>query len=255
VLKGLKDAGVPVDYITGCSVGAGLAAAVAYGLDIDQLIRMIMEFARHVVKYTIPRYSLLSSSGLRGFYRHMVGETLIEDLELPLAVVAADLLQAKEIILDQGLVWKAVLASTSLPGIYPPVWIGEYCLVDGGVLNPVPATITRDLGADVVLAVKLDAPGRHARIHCRAEETKSSKSPSVLSAISRSFEVMESEITAHVVEGADVVVAIETEPMTLRDFEEGTKLLPSGAAALEREWPRIQSALPWLRHVPVAAHG
>lgn len=253
VLQGLKRASVPIDYITGCSVGAGLAAGVAYGLDIDELITMIMQFARHVIKYTIPRHSLLSSSGLRNFYRHMVGETLIEDLELPLAVVAADLLHARELILDRGLLWKAVLASTSLPGIYPPVWIGEYCLVDGGVLNPVPATLTRALGADTVLAVKLDAPGVHQQIRCRAEETRSGNSPSVLTAISRSFEVMASEITAHVVEGADVVVAVETGPMTLRDFQEGTKLLPSGTKALQGEWPRIQSVLPWLRHTPAPA--
>jgi NTE family protein len=250
VLRGLKQAQVPIDYITGCSVGAGLAAGVAFGLDIDELVNMIVNFAGHVVKYTIPRHSLLSSSGLKGFYRTMVGETLIEDLAIPLAVVAADLLQAREIVFDSGLLWKAVLASTSLPGIYPPVWVGEYCLVDGGVLNPVPATITRSLGADVVLAVKLDAPGDRTPIYCRAEETRPGRSPSVISAISRSFEVMASEITAHVVDGADVVIAVEAEAMTLRDFQQGAKLLPSGTEALARDWPRIQSALPWLRRVP-----
>jgi NTE family protein len=250
VLRGLKQAQVPIDCITGCSVGAGLAAGVAFGLDVDELVQMIVDFASHVVKYTIPRYSLLSNSGLKSFYRSMVGETLIEDLAVPLAVVAADLLLAREIVFDQGLLWKAVLASTSLPGIYPPVWVGDYCLVDGGVLNPVPAALARTLGADVVLAVKLDAPGDRTPIHCRAEETRGGHSPSVLSAISRSFEVMASEITAHVVEGADVVVAVEAESMTLRDFQQGAKLLPSGTEALAREWPRIQSALPWLRRVP-----
>ena len=250
VLRGLKQAQVPIDYITGCSVGAGLAAGVAFGLDIDELVQAIMNLASHVVKYTIPRYSLLSSSGLKGFYRTMLGETLIEDLGMPLAVVAADLIHAREIVFDRGLVWKAVLASTSLPGIYPPVWVGDYCLVDGGVLNPVPATLARALGADVVLAVKLDAPGDRTPIHCRAEETRGGHSPSVISAISRSFEVMASEITAHVVEGADVVIAVEAEAMTLRDFQLADTLLPSGTEALAREWPRIQSVLPWLRRVP-----
>ena len=69
----------------------------------------------------------------------------------------------------RGLLWQAVLASISIPGIYPPLRIGPYTVVDGGVLNPVPTNVVEDLGADVVVAVKLtDCHGRSADLDAEA---------------------------------------------------------------------------------------
>jgi NTE family protein len=146
VLRALRRAAVPIDYIAGCSVGAVVATGFALGLDVDTIVRHMVDASAHAVKLTIPRHSLLSSGGFERFFRKVCGEARFEDLALPLAVVAVDILERREVVLERGLVWKGVLASMSIPGIYPPVWVGDRCLVDGGLLNPLPASVARGLG-------------------------------------------------------------------------------------------------------------
>ncbi len=80
---------------------------------------------------------------------------MIEQLPLPLALVAADLETRREVVFRTGPVWLAVLASISIPGVYPALKVGGYTLVDGGVLTPVPTNVAAGMGADIVVAVRL----------------------------------------------------------------------------------------------------
>ena len=89
----------------------------------------------------------------------------IEDLPIPLALVAADILTQQEVVFRTGLLWQAVMASLSIPGVYPALWIGEHLVVDGGVLNPVPVSVAAEMGAGVVVARQARRGGdaAHAR--------------------------------------------------------------------------------------------
>ncbi len=107
---------------------------------------------------TLPGRGLLSSTGIRNLLRKTAGEILIQDLPMPLAIVAADVENHREVVIRRGLLWQAVLASISIPGIYAAQRMGEYTLVDGGVVNPVPASVAAQMGADIVLAVRLVTP-------------------------------------------------------------------------------------------------
>ena len=75
----------------------------------------------------------------------------------PLGVVAADILLGREIVFRSGLLWRAVLASGSMPIVYPAQRIGPHVLVDGGIVNPVPASVVSAMGADVTVGVRLGA--------------------------------------------------------------------------------------------------
>ena len=89
--------------------------------------------------------------------RRIGGRARIEDLPVPLGVVAADILQGREIVFRSGLLWRAVLASGSMPIVYPAQRIGPHVLVDGGIVNPVPASVVSAMGADMTVGVRLGA--------------------------------------------------------------------------------------------------
>src|SRR5207249_8297040 len=89
-------------------------------------------------RITVPTRSFLSMDGVRDGLRRITGERRFEDLQLPLAVVAADIATGQEVVFRQGLLWPPVLASMSIPGIYPPQQIGDHTLVAGAAVNRVP---------------------------------------------------------------------------------------------------------------------
>src|SRR5439155_19545057 len=114
----------------------------------------------------------------------------IEDLDVPLALVAADLTTGREVVFRRGLLRVAALASMAIPGIYPPVRMGEHVLVDGGIVNPVPNSVASSMGADVVIAVSLGRPATQPVPDLEAVEEKG-RLPSLLHTITRSVEVMQ----------------------------------------------------------------
>ena len=106
---------------------------------------------------TFPRSGLLGGEKIEAFIRHLIQDRSIGDLPIPFSTVATNLRTGKEIWLRNGSAVKAVRASLSLPGIFTPVRQGSLWLVDGGLSNPVPVSVCRAMGADLVIAVNLNA--------------------------------------------------------------------------------------------------
>ncbi len=248
VLHRLHERGVPIDYISGCSIGALVAAAYASGMDTDTMLGHLDSAAGYVRRLTVPRRSFLSNRGLEQLYRgRLFGDTRLQDVPLPLAVVAADVLTGGEVVFERGLLWRALLASTAIPGIYPAVWVGDHCLVDGGVLDPVPIGAGRTLGADVVFGVKLGAVPDQALASIEATRPHGRKPPHVVDVLQRTFDIMNSEIATRPVARADVDVVVPSPQTSLKDFGRGRHLTSVGALALDGVWEQIGAVLPWLR--------
>lgn len=249
VLKVLERVGVPVDCLSGTSIGAAVAATYNLGYDIEGVAGVLDHVGSSAFRLTIPTSSLLSISGVRAGVQRIGGATCFEDLPRPLGVVAADIASGREIVFTSGLLWPAVLASMSIPGIYPPQRIGHHVLVDGGVLNPVPSDVAARLGADTVIAVKLASRADTQPYIAEAREPNG-KSTSVVQAITRSIEMMQGKIVTDTAAAA----TIQIEPgfssvggWGLRSFTQGRRYIELGEAAAEEAMPRIEAALPWLR--------
>ena len=246
VLRALDRIGLTVDYLAGSSIGAAVAAVYARGDRPDTIANLIDIVTEKAFRVTIPTRSLLSNAGLRSGLAQVGGQTRFEDLRIPLAVVSADIVSGEEVIFRTGLVWPAILASFSIPGMYPPQPMGKALLVDGGVLNPVPADVAAEMGADVVIAVKLASRSKQA-----PRETKPGRQmPSILDTINRTREIMQSKIGVT----STAVATVLLEPdfgkdvgWGLRNFREGRQYIDVGDSATEAALPRIAAALPWLR--------
>jgi NTE family protein len=248
VIGALRARSIPIDVVTGCSIGAVVASGLSLGQDTDTMATQLAAAMKNAVRLTVPRHAFLSDRGIRQNLKKLLGETQIEDLTIPTAYVAVDLLQRREVVMERGLARKAVRASISIPGIFPPVWEGEHCLVDGGVVDPVPSTVARSLGADIVIAIRLVGMPNSQRVSAVMSETESHRrSPLVFDTIQRTFDVISTEIGSHAGEAGDVNVIVQCEPLGMRDVEKARRLIPVGEAALYHAWSQIESTLPWTR--------
>ncbi|MCS7239891.1 MAG: patatin-like phospholipase family protein [Candidatus Bipolaricaulota bacterium] len=157
VLKVLEREGIKVSAIAGASIGAMVGGAYAAGLPLARIEEEWLTTSRaKLLKSflpTFPRTGLTSGSGLRRYLREILGEVRIEDLPVPFAAVATDLDTGKPVVLRSGPLVEAIRASTAIPGVFQPVrWEGRL-LVDGGLVEPLPVRVCRELGAEVVIAV------------------------------------------------------------------------------------------------------
>jgi predicted acylesterase/phospholipase RssA/CRP-like cAMP-binding protein len=153
ILRALRDAGVPVDFVGGTSIGAILSALCAMERSVEEILEQIRRFARTRRAPTLPLHSFFSDRSISNALVELCGGVAIEDLWLPWFGVSADLRTGEEVLHTRGPLWRALRASASLPGAWPPVIEGARCLVDGGVLNNLPVDVMAARGAGRILAV------------------------------------------------------------------------------------------------------
>jgi len=224
VLKVLAEEGIPIDRVAGTSVGSVVGAALCAGMSWEG----ILERARRVdwpdiASITIPRRGFLRMDRFEGLIRDTIGVEDFRDLSIPFSTVAVDLASGREVIFDSGPIARAVRASCSVPGVFEPVLEGEGVLVDGGLLNEVPADVARRMGADVVLAVSLTADRRH-----------DAPPRNVLDIIYYSFDILLAARTQESLKAADIVVAPQLAGFGYRDLRRIDELVDRGEAAMRR---------------------
>jgi len=110
-----------------------------------------------LVDRSLPGVGLVKGKRVRDYLGNHIGETTFDQLRIPLSLVAVDLLNGEEVVLQSGMVADAVRATISLPGVFAPFPLDGRLLVDGGALNNLPADVVRGMGADIVIAVDVSA--------------------------------------------------------------------------------------------------
>jgi NTE family protein len=156
VIRALNEAGVPIDMIGGTSMGAVIAGALGMGLDWKQILEISRAgWLRHKPhkEYTVPFISLIRSRVLDRWAREVYGETDIADMWLNFYCVSCNLTTSQTVILERGLLWKAVRASASLPGVFVPVMRDGNVYVDGAIVNNLPGDIMRKRSCQKVIVI------------------------------------------------------------------------------------------------------
>ena len=233
VLRTLQDAGFRPDVICGSSVGALVGAAYAAG-KIDRLASWVLSMG---VKNMWSLMDFRLSGGvfkgerLMDFFKEQLAPGNIEDLKLPFGAVATALASGTEVWLRSGPTEAAVRASIALPGMFTPVFQDGRWLVDGALVNPVPVSLARAMGADIVIAVDLNTD--FARRRWRA--TDQTSAPSMLEVVTSSINIMQSRITRSRMSGEppEVVIAPRVSDIGLLDFHRGSVAIAQGQLAAE----------------------
>ena len=172
-IQALEQCGVPIDFAGGTSIGAAVAAHWALAADISALTRIGRDFSNNFSQHffrdlTFPLVSLNSARRFTKCLQHLFGDARIEDLWIPYFCTSSNLSKAELQIHDKGLVWSSIRASSSLPGIWPPVIRDGHMLVDGGVMNNLPVDVMRKRCRGQVVAVDV-SPAAELNVQCRTD--------------------------------------------------------------------------------------
>jgi NTE family protein len=230
VLKVLSRAGIPIDCVSGTSVGSLIGAAYCAGMALERMEEIAAQIGwRKVASLTWPVQGFVTFAKMERWLVALLGDLVFADLETPLAVVATDLENGEPVILKEGRLAPAVQASCSIPGIVAPVKMNGWLLGDGVVVDNVPVAAARALGADYVIGVDICRPEYHRR----------------LGPLGMGFAALET-LARHAgagVRAADCLISPELAGFSYVRFSQGRKLITLGAEAAEEKLPLIQAAL------------
>jgi len=160
-IEALEEENIPIDYVAGCSVGAYVGALYASG-SLKSLKEFVLKMdGKKVFSYfdvVFPRSGLLDGTKkLKELFSIHTDAVDFSELNIPVLMVATDLLTGKKAVLKSGDIFSALRATTSIPGLFTPVKVKDRWLVDGGLVDPVPVGVARALEADIVIAVDLNS--------------------------------------------------------------------------------------------------
>jgi NTE family protein len=248
VIKVLAEENIPIDMIAGTSAGALFGALHAVGWSYEQILTYIQDLKSLTEfrnwDFTPPRLSgiVRGRKAQNEFLARPLGDRTFEDLETPLYIVAADILTGEEVVFGSGPLIEATLAdairaSVSIP-VLPDPWEykGRY-LVDGGMVNPLPASVLCDHGADIVIASSVIRPLRDSYAGSR------DKMPHILQTISNIFTAMEAEIVKEQLPLIDILIPHNVSAKHTFDFDHAEELIRSGEEAARQMIPAIKERL------------
>ncbi len=234
-LRVLEQEKIPIDIIVGTSVGSLIGALYAdQGRVMDAELSALQVTEDDLFdKNMMPLFQggLVKGRKLEEFLRAKLKHDHIEDFAVPYAAVAVDLDTGETVAFRSGEVAPAVHASCAIPAVFVPVVIGGRTYIDGGVANPVPASVARQMGAEVVIAMSVPPPTRKAP----------SRNP--VAVAYQAVSLMAAEIGRLRAGEADVVIETQTGKVDFDDFSQARALIEAGEAAARAALPQIRAAI------------
>lgn len=251
VLKVLEQHGIVVDMIAGTSAGAMTGVLYGSGLDADHLAR---SFAADLqppwIFRNLPQgnhWYLMYKYRFRQFdpmLRKYLRDCRLEQLTVPCLSVTVDLVSGQSVVRDRGDAVNAVLESINLPVLSPPIYRERQALVDGGLVNNIPADVLVSLGCNFVIAVSVTAKMELEFCDITPETSRPPrKKPTIVQTILRSLLVQNHNLNAFGVRPADVVIEPDVTGFDLTEFVRARELAAIGEAATRQQIPAIQQLL------------
>jgi len=240
VIDAMRRNGFPIDMVGGCSMGAVVGAMHCMGWSTDQLMEACREaFTKRnpLSDYTFPKRALVKGKVIEAYLQSAFGETFMEDLNTEFFCVSSDLRNARLAVHSTGLLWEALRASLSMPGILPPVAMDDMLLVDGAMLNNLPVDIMKKAGGGFVVAVDVTQPNRPLRgdIKPVSGEQKSlsraqikEPSPSIVEVIMRSLCLGSARSVQENSQLADLYINLPLVEFGFTDFKSLGRLVAMG---------------------------
>jgi len=274
VLKALLAADIEPDVVCGTSVGAMVGGCYLAG-NLEKLEDWVRGSSRSDVlrffSFRLANSAFVDIERLNWFLHNFVAgeEVRIEDLGKPYAAVCTDLDSGREVLLRDGILADAIRASMAMPGLFPAERNQKRWLVDGGLINPVPVTACRALGADLVIAVNLNAEilSKHrtetsttkkedndnivSNLHKQArqysnllfgQDDETAKTPSLFSTISNTINIFQDQITRNRLQAdpADVLIEPKVGDIGMFEFQRAGDAIAEGETCVQKAMDEIR---------------
>ncbi len=238
VLSVLEEAGLPIDVISGCSMGSVVGSLYCSGRNAAQ-IREIADYWRtRTLRFIEPRFwrfQLIREGAVSSAFDSYFGDRTINQLDFPFWANAVDIQSGRECTLKDGRVSDTLRSSIALPGLFPPVRRQGMLLVDAGIMNPVPVRLVRDMGAAYALAI-------NAMVPLEAQEVSRRYPFSILDVMFRCMRVTGHEIgQARIESAADIVIFPRLEKLSMLQFSRAPEMIQAGEEAAREHLPMIEA--------------
>ncbi|KGX88560.1 patatin-like phospholipase family protein [Pontibacillus litoralis] len=195
VLNVLQQENIPIDMVAGTSMGALVGAFYCAGQEMETMYRLARTFKRkYYTDITVPKMGFIQGKRIKELIRMFTFNKPLEALDIPLSVIATDIYNGEKVVFTQGNVAEAVRASISIPGIFVPEKVGKRLLIDGGVVDRLPISTVKQMGADIIIAVDC------AHFHANDDIA------SIFDVIMQSLDIMQDEFMNRIPLDAHVVM-------------------------------------------------
>ena len=263
VLLALEDAGVPIDLVAGTSMGSIVAIGYALGIEPREMLDIAGRIGNVRTTLSVIDPSLTGSGLLRG--RRLISifapfipadRSTFEHLDIPCTVVAMDVETGERVDLADGRLDEAFRASCSIPVAFTPVRLEGRVLVDGGMIDPVPADVVRDMGANILIAVNVvpqlrpDVTTALSRSFRRVSKLnpfshlgRSRSLPDIVDVFMNSLQVVQRELGTYKAVQSDVLINVELAEFTWIDFHRALDIIERGRIAGAEAAPRVLQAI------------
>ncbi|MFW6305942.1 MAG: patatin-like phospholipase family protein [Bacillota bacterium] len=232
VIETLENNGIRIDMIAGTSIGSLIGGVYATGVPIKYIKEIAKELNwDQITDITFPRKGLIKGDKLLAFLEVITQNKNIEDLKIPFRAIACDIENNRHITLNEGSVAKAIRASISIPGIYVPFFHQGKLLIDGGVLDPVPVSTLRKMGADIVIAVDVGVKNAHY------------KANNIFDILFSTFDIIQQEIDKYRSLDADIIIRPDLGDYNSFDLESYEKCFSAGYDAVNSVMPKIKDII------------
>ena len=240
VLRALKNADIPIDVVAGTSVGALIGACYCAGTPLDEMqhIATTTSFA-DFGRWTPSWLGLATNQRMERYLERFTTAKTFEELTTPLAIAATDINAGVTVYYTRGLLGPPLRGSCAYPGLFVPIQFEDRTLVDGFLTAPVPVEGTSLLGADVIIAVYLEAGSLTAP-------------RTAADVISRSFTIIQRHADLAWRQQADVIIEPDVKSFVWDDFTRTNDLVAVGEAAAEAALPQIRQVLTGEKREPAA---
>ena len=238
VIKILEKEKIPIDVISGSSMGALVAALWAVGYSVAEIEKLASGFKSRLKTLllfdpTLPVRGLIKGRAVRRILKSYFGDKTFFDIKIPLKIVTFDIKNRREFIIDKGKLVDAVMASIAIPGVFEPVEYDDLQLLDGGIVNPVPVSVLSELGIKRIIAVNT-LPSPDDVVWARRKRF------TILDVIVTSFQEMEYTIGLNSSQQADVYIHPVPRLVSWHEFHKAKLFIKTGQEHTKRMLPKIR---------------
>ena len=231
-IKVLREEGIPIDLIAGSSMGAMVGCFYGAGLDIEHLYKLAKAFKRkYFLDFTVPKMGFIAGKRVKELIRIFTHGKTLEQLALPVRVVATDLMTGEKVVFHKGPIADAVRASISIPGIFVPEKLDGRLLVDGGVVDRVPVSVVKEMGADIIIAIDV------SHVKTNAEIT------TIFDVIMQSLDILQMELVTHREIVSDIMIKPRVEMYSSRAFTNIEEIIKIGEEETRKHIQHIKQLI------------
>lgn len=254
VLRVLHDHGIPVKGVVGTSIGAEIGAFYCAGLGADRIEAMARDMDwMATVKLFLPTLDsggLTSGGNITAYLRQHLGEATFADCAPPLRAIATDMQSGREVILKEGALVDAVRASIALPGIISPHRVGSALLGDGGLVNPLPVDVAREVFGGPVVGVAVHPGARESEENGESEPfrdpVEEQESPALMENLRRAVQITQAQLVRYRLAASppDLLLKPVVPNMGVLEFYRGDEAFEAGVTETEAALGQLRELAP-----------